>query len=102
MQYQQSLTFNKGEMAKLKEDVDKRTSELQIKELEFKQKLAESNNKCTSLSDELKHLQQVKKIEAAELKMHYENKIQKLHLDNRREKELFLMEHESQVKRLED
>lgn len=31
MQYQQSLTFNKSEMAKLKEEIDKKANELQLK-----------------------------------------------------------------------
>lgn len=54
------------------------------------------NNK---LKEDLKHLQHVKKLEQSELKHFYENKLQKVHLDNRRDKEVFLIEHESQVKK---
>lgn len=45
------------------------------------------------VKEEVTHMEHLRRLEQAQLKHYYENKIQKLHLDHRRDKELFLAEH---------
>jgi hypothetical protein len=42
--------------------------------------VTETGGKCESLGEEVKHLQQLRRLEQADQKTHFEARIQKLHL----------------------
>jgi hypothetical protein len=85
-QYQQSATLASAETNKWKQQYEQKDNEMQIREMEYKRQSDGVVHEINKLKEDIKHLQQVKKLELAELKNFYENKLQKLHLDNRREK----------------
>lgn len=43
------------------------------------------------MQEDIKHTDHMRKMESAELKQFYENKIQKVHLEHRRDKEIFVV-----------
>lgn len=61
--------------------------------MEGKQKVEELQYQVQKAKEEAKHAEHLRKIEKAEIKQYYENKLQKTHLEHRRDKELFLTEH---------
>ena len=75
-------------------------NELRESTAEHKEKVQQLQYKLEGSRDELKHFCHVGKLEQAELRQHYENKLQKVHLEHRKDKELFLIEHDSQIMKL--
>lgn len=102
IQYENNVILLKGENSKLKEQIQRKRHQFQIRELEFKQRSNELGGECEALREEMKHVQHVRKMEHNQQRNQYENKIQRIHLEQRRQKELFFIEHQSQIKRLED
>lgn len=61
--------------------------------MEGRQKAEKLQYEVQKSKDEAKHADHLRKLEKAELKQYYENKLQKVHLEHRRDKELFITEH---------
>ena len=82
----------------MKESAEKRANDLKLENLEMKGKVDQLLHKVATLTEDISHVQHLKKIELAELKQFYLNKMEATAIEVNNSRERAVLECECQIR----
>lgn len=82
-----------AENVKLRNKIDEQNKSQQLVQIETKQQMQKLRTEILQNEQQVKHEQHLRRLQIAQAKQYYEEKIQQIHLEHRRHQEVFLTEH---------